>query len=171
MHSASRASILQGLLATTVNPLRTALSTLGIVIGVASVITTLSLTDGLENYARDQIASQTDVQSIAVNSRTYVTRDGFSFPIGGYPIFTLSHALDLQRQLSTRAEVSMVTSGQAIVASPPALPHVATVTATLANYPSFGRKDVFAGRFFTDFETARNAPVVEIGRASCRERV
>ncbi|MEP6620841.1 MAG: ABC transporter permease [bacterium] len=169
MSSASRASILQGLSGMTVNPLRTILSTLGIVIGVASVITTLSLTDGLERYARDQIAAQTDVQSITISSRTQEVRDGFAFPVGGYPVLGLTDAAELQRRLSSAGEVSMVTSGLAIVASPSATPHAATVTATLANYPVFGRKDVALGRFFTDGEISRNAPVVVLSHKLAAE--
>ena len=143
-----------------INPLRTALSALGIVIGVASVITTLALTDGLELYVRDQIQTQTDVQSLTVESRTQEIRDGFSFPARGYPIFEIADAAELQRRLGTSGEVTMMASGRAIVGSMTAPPHAASVTATLANYLAFGRKDVFAGRYFTDGEASRNAPVV-----------
>ena len=153
----------------TVNPLRTALSTLCIVIGVASVIATLALTDGLEGYARDRIAAQTDVQSIAIASKTQEFRDGFAIPVGGYPVFDLSDAAELQRRLETRGEVTMVASGQAIVASPPATPHAATVTAAMANYLAFGRKDVAAGRFFTDGEASRNAAVVVLSHKLAAE--
>ncbi|MEO5817833.1 MAG: ABC transporter permease [Gemmatimonadaceae bacterium] len=144
----------------TVNPLRTALSALGIVIGVASVITTLALTDGLERYVRDQLAAQTDVQALTVESRTQEIRDGFAFPAHGFPVFELSDASDLQRKLGAAGEVTMVAGGRAIVGSMSAPPHASSVTATLANYLAFGRKDVFAGRFFTDGEASRNAPVV-----------
>ena len=153
----------------TVNPLRTVLSTLGIVIGVASVIATLALTDGLEEYLRAQAAAQTDVQSITVASKTTAIRDGFSFPLGGYPIFGPEAAADLQRRLAAAGEVTMIASGSAIVASPYAPPHIASVTATLANYLSFGRKDVDAGRFFTEGEAARNAPVVVLSHLLAAE--
>ncbi len=153
----------------TVNPLRTTLSTLGIVIGVASVIATLALTDGLEEYARDRIAAQTDVQSILIASKTQELRDGFAMPVGGYPVFDLSDAAELQRRLETRGEVTMIASGQAIVASPPASPHAATATAAMANYLAFGRKDVDAGRFFTDGEASRNAAVVVLSHKLAAE--
>lgn len=160
MSSASLSSILQGFAAMLVNPLRTALSALGIVIGVASVITTLALTDGLERYVRAQIETQTDVQSLTVESRTQEMRDGFAFPARGFPVFQLTDAADLQRKLGDAAEVTMIAGGGAIVGSTSAPPHASSVTATLANYLAFGRKDVFAGRFFTDGEASRNAPVV-----------
>ncbi|MEO8336536.1 MAG: ABC transporter permease, partial [bacterium] len=130
MNSASLSSILQGFAAMTVNPLRTALSALGIIIGVASVITTLALTDGLERYVRDQIETQTDVQSLTVASKTQEFRDGFAFPARGFPVFELNDASDLQRKLGNLGEVTMVASGQAIVGSTSAPPHAASVTAT-----------------------------------------
>ena len=37
------------------NPLRTFLSTLGVTIGVASLVTVLSLVDGMERYGTDRI--------------------------------------------------------------------------------------------------------------------
>src|SRR3954463_14078154 len=102
MNLASRASILQGLAAMLVNPLRTSLSTLGVVMGIASVIATLSLADGLERYARSQLAAQTDVQAIAVTSRTQIVRDGFAFPNHAYPVFGLRDARELQDFLGPR---------------------------------------------------------------------
>lgn len=83
----------------------TILSLLGIVIGVASLVSILSLIDGMEQYARDQITKTTSLNSIAVGSRTskhvngiwvrkdsitYMTHDDFkelksaiSFPVTG----------------------------------------------------------------------------------------
>lgn len=151
------------------NPLRTALSTLGIVIGVAAVIATLALTDGLEQYARAEIEATTDVQSITISSRTVDVREGFAFPVKGYPIFGPAEAVDLARQLPAGAEVTMTASGSAIVTSAAAAPHVCTVTAALANYLVFGRKDLFAGRFFTDGESSRGAPIVVLSYLLARE--
>ena len=48
------------------NPLRTILSTLGIVIGVAALVSVLSVGDGMERLAREQIGRTTDLQRIAV---------------------------------------------------------------------------------------------------------
>lgn len=155
-------SAIQGLRALGINPLRTSLSTLGIVIGVASVIMTLSLGDGLGNYARDSLAVTTDVQTVSVASRTSELRDGFSFPLAGYPIFTPGDAADLQRIVSGSGEVTISASGRATVNSPPSAPHAAIVNAAMANWITFGRKEVEAGRFFTDAEARRNASVVVV---------
>lgn len=160
MHIVSRASITQGFVAMAQNPLRTALCTLGVVMGIASVIATLALADGLDQYARSQIVAQTDIQAVAVNSRTQVFREGFSFPNRSYPIFTTKDADELQAFLGSAGDVTMSVGGSAIVSTPTAAAHAASVTGTLANFLTFGMKDVFAGRFFTDVEVAHNAPVV-----------
>src|SRR3954471_15942949 len=159
MEFVSRASIAQGVDALAVNPLRTALATLGVVIGIASVIATLALADGVDRFARGQIAAQTDVQAIVVSSRTQVVRDGFPFPNGTYPVFELRDAADLQAFLGSNGDVTMTVGGSAVVSTPTAAPHAASVTATLANYLLFGMRKVFAGRYFTEIEVSHNAPV------------
>lgn len=160
MQRALRESLLQGLRALGINPMRTALATLGIIIGVASVIMTLALGDGLGDYARDSLAATTDVQTVNVTSRTSELRDGFSFPLSGYPIFTIADAADLQRIVGSWGEVTMSASGRAIIKAPQAAPHVVRVNATLPNWVSFRRKDVETGRYFTEAEARRDAPVV-----------
>lgn len=160
MKRALRESLYQGLGALGINPLRTALATLGIIIGVASVIMTLALGDGLGDYARASLAVTTDVQTISVASRTTELRDGFRFPVSGYPVFTIADAADLQSVVGDAGEVTMSASGRAIVMAPESAPHAVAVNATLANWIQFRRKDVAAGRFFTVAEERRDASVV-----------
>jgi putative ABC transport system permease protein len=159
MNFVSRASLAQGLAAMAINPLRTALSTLGVVMGIASVTATLALADGLEQYIRIRIAAQTDVQSIAVSSRTQEIRNGFPFPNRTYPVFGLRDANDLQEFLGENVDVTMTVGGTAVVSTPNAPAHATSVTATLANYLLFGMRDVLAGRYFTDAEVAHDSPV------------
>jgi putative ABC transport system permease protein len=152
-----------------VNPLRTALSTAGVVMGIASVIATLALSDGLEKYVRDRIASQTDAQAITVSSRTQVLRDGFAFPNRAYPVFGPRDAAELRHFLGDSIDVTMVVGGTAVVSALAAPAHVAAVTATLANYLRFGMRDVSAGRYFTDVEVMRNAPVAVLSHKLAAE--
>jgi putative ABC transport system permease protein len=63
------------------NPLRSALSTLGVIIGVAALVAVLSLGDGMERTARERIAQTTDLQSMSVESRRDEEIDGQSFPL------------------------------------------------------------------------------------------
>ena len=52
------------------NPLRTVLSTAGVVIGVAALVAVLAIGDGVERFARDQIERSTDLQAIVVEPLT-----------------------------------------------------------------------------------------------------
>jgi len=70
-----------GTAALRVNPLRTTLSTLGVIIGVAALVAVLSLGDGMERTARQQIGATSDLQSMAVASRTVENIDGDFFPL------------------------------------------------------------------------------------------
>lgn len=169
MNFISGAALAEGLAAMSVNRLRTALSTLGVVMGIASVIATLALADGLEQYTRSRIAAQTDVQSIAVSSKTQEIRDGFSFPNNKYPTFGVRDADDLRAFLGSHIDVTMSVTGEAIVTTPTAPAHAASVKATLANYLLFGMRDVLAGRYFSEVEVARNAPVVVLSYKLARE--
>jgi putative ABC transport system permease protein len=152
-----------------VNPLRTSLSTLGVVMGIASVTATLALADGLEEYTRSRIAAQTDVQSIAVSSRTQIIRDGFPFPNSRYPTFGVHDADDLRAFLGANTDVTMSVTGEAIVTTPTAPAHAASVKATLANYLVFGMRDVLAGRYFTEVEVLHNAPIIVLSYKLARE--
>ena len=58
------------------NLLRTLLSTLGIVIGVAALVAILGLGDGMERFGREQVSSKTDVSAIVVAPITGEEVDG-----------------------------------------------------------------------------------------------
>ncbi|HMO39613.1 MAG TPA: ABC transporter permease [Saprospiraceae bacterium] len=55
------------------NFLHTFLSILGIVIGVAALVGILSLIDGMEKYANEQLSSTTNLRNIIIRSQTYKT--------------------------------------------------------------------------------------------------
>lgn len=54
----------------------TVLSILGIVIGVAALVAILSLIDGMEQYAREQITKTTSIKAIGVNPRPFKQVNG-----------------------------------------------------------------------------------------------
>jgi putative ABC transport system permease protein len=70
-----------GTAALRINPLRTFLSTLGVIIGVAALVAVLSLGDGMERTARERIGTTSDLQSMSVASRTVENTDGDFFPL------------------------------------------------------------------------------------------
>ena len=64
----------------------TVLSVLGIVIGVAALVSILSLIDGMEKYAKEQITQTTSLQAIIIKTEPYKTvnnvhlkRDSFNY--------------------------------------------------------------------------------------------
>jgi len=60
------------------NFFHTLLSVIGITIGVSALIIILSMIDGLEEYAQDQISTTTSVKVVEVSSRTMETIDGIT---------------------------------------------------------------------------------------------
>ncbi|HET6680956.1 MAG TPA: ABC transporter permease, partial [Gemmatimonadaceae bacterium] len=78
-----------------VNPLRTFLATLGVIIGVAALVAVLSLGDGMQEAARAQLAQTTDIQTVVVRPLRSETVDGQLFPIRDPVRFTVDDATAL----------------------------------------------------------------------------
>ncbi|HEX5830064.1 MAG TPA: ABC transporter permease [Gemmatimonadaceae bacterium] len=155
-----------------VNPLRTALSTLGIVIGVAALVAVLSLGDGLEAYGRREMERTTDVQTVIVSSRTTEEIDGQTFPRRDYPVFTPRDADLVRREVAGVAGVQLLVVGQAPVEWPVSgKRRMVGVSGTLAGTAEFLHLEFADGRFFTDAEAARNAPVVVLSHRLASELV
>jgi putative ABC transport system permease protein len=87
--------------------LRTALSTLGVIIGVASLVAVLSLGDGMERMARAEVERTTDVQTVSVTSKTTETVDGQTLPVRDYPVFTLGDASAARDEIDRVSDVSL----------------------------------------------------------------
>lgn len=70
----------------------TLLSVLGIVIGVAALVSILSLIDGMEEYANEQLSKRTSIKAITVNVNTHQTINNVrmrkdTFQVAGYTDF------------------------------------------------------------------------------------
>jgi len=89
------------------NPMRTLLSTLGVVIGVAALIAVLALGDGVERFTREQFANTTSIQSILITPKTSVTVDGVRVPGSGFPVFTTADAEEVLRGVPGVVDVQM----------------------------------------------------------------
>jgi putative ABC transport system permease protein len=63
------------------NPLRTILSTLGVIIGVSALVAVLSVGDGMERSVRAQIEQTTDLQAIMIRAKMTEEVDGQTFPL------------------------------------------------------------------------------------------
>src|SRR3954469_9027274 len=154
-------SFVQGFDALRVNPLRTALSTLGVIIGVASLVAVLSLGDGMERMVRSEVERSTDVQTVTVTSRTSEVIDGQSYPVRDYPVFTLADARSARDEIPEITGVSLSLTGRGTIESPETGKRRASgVSAVLPDADRFVQMKFAHGRFFTPAEASRNAPVV-----------
>lgn len=81
------------------NFFHTLLSVIGITIGVSALIVILSMIDGLEKYAEDQISSTTAIKIVEISSRTAVELDGISIRKDEPVILTEQNHVDLISKL------------------------------------------------------------------------
>ena len=143
------------------NPLRTILSTLGVMMGVASLVAVLAIGDGVEAFVRSQLQRTTDLQTITVAPITYELIDRVRVPRNGYPSFTLRDSDSLSAALSSAATVSIVASGNGLVSrSGASRPRAASVTATVPAAAERLRLDFVAGRLMNDAELRSSARVI-----------
>ncbi|MES2124823.1 MAG: ABC transporter permease [Gemmatimonadota bacterium] len=154
-------SIAIGCRALAANPLRTVLSTLGVIMGTGALVAVLSVGDGVEAFARQQIAGTTDLQYLAVVPRTSRNVDGVQFPRPDTLSFVQADADALASTLGPGAATALRWSGAAMVTG---LPHdsirATEVTAEGAGAPRVETAELAAGRWFTEQEVARGDSVV-----------
>jgi len=82
------------------NLFHTFLSVLGIVIGVAALVSILSLIDGMEKFAREQISSTTSLNGIMVQSESYKTVNDIRLRKDTVTVVDYDHFKSLTAKLS-----------------------------------------------------------------------
>src|SRR5262245_57351572 len=92
------------------NPLRTVLSTLGIVMGAGSLASVLSLADGVEAYGRRRLESE-GLQTVLVTPVTSDLIDGLRVPRAGVVRLTADDAAALARLAGPGAGVTLTARG------------------------------------------------------------
>ncbi|QCR23744.1 ABC transporter permease [Pontibacter sp. SGAir0037] len=117
-------SFLMALQNTRARLLHTLLSVLGIVIGVAALVVVLSLIDGLEKYAHEQISSTTSLNSIMIATNTNKRVNNVWLKKENYAYFTHNDFAQLAASLSypasgfignrQNAEVTIAEQGLAV---------------------------------------------------------
>ncbi len=98
----------------------TLLSVLGIVIGVASLVAILSLIDGMEEYANQQITETTSLKAIAVRSNAYENINGVRIRKDTFAILTSGDVEELRLSkpahlFLNRSAVDAVVAGDSTV--------------------------------------------------------
>ncbi|MEP7320451.1 MAG: ABC transporter permease [Saprospiraceae bacterium] len=90
------------------NFLHTLLSILGIVIGVAALVSILSLIDGMEKYARDQISSTTSLKNITIRTITHKTINNLQVRKDSFATIPYEDIDDLQQKISGQGKVYLI---------------------------------------------------------------
>ncbi len=164
------ASLRVGLASLALNPLRTALSTLGIIVGTAALVAVLALGDGVERYVRRQIERTTDLQAIVVTPRTGRIVDGQRIPRSDYPVFTAGDVDTVRGLLGPGGAAVLTVTGPALVAVPDSAARAALVTATEPGITDFQELELVQGRFFSAAEAAQPAAVAVVSYRLATER-
>src|SRR5258705_11915422 len=81
------------------NPMRTVLSTTGVIIGVAALVAAFAITDGVDVWSRALIARESSVQDVAITPRTRETVNGRSYAVRGYPLLTAEDAAQARAEV------------------------------------------------------------------------
>lgn len=148
------------------NPLRSLLSILGLVIGVAALVAILALADGMERYAREQIATTTDLQLVSVAPRVVELVDGVPVPRERVAVPTLADAARLDDHLGGEATVVLV-QRRAVQVIADTVRTAAALYAADAGIWALREADVARGTRFDrgDVEAARPAVVISAALA------
>ena len=144
--------------------LRTSLSTLGVLVGVAALVAILSLGDGLERFTREQIESTTDLQTLVVRPRATETVDGVAVPRERPARLTREDGVEISRAVAPvagTAAVALTATGRATVSRDGSRRPV-LVTATEPAFRALLRDPVLAGRFLSETDVVDDAPVAVV---------
>jgi putative ABC transport system permease protein len=157
------ASLRVGLDTLRANPLRTVLSTLGVIMGVTSLVAVLSIGDGMSAYARQQIERTTDLQTISISPVLFRSVDGRLVSRTDPIVLTTADADSVRTVVGVSGTTRLSLSGQTIfTASGDTAPHLVTVTGIAA-----GGRDtpVTLGRPLTADDNQGGAAVVVVSPA------
>jgi len=164
-----RGSVVVGLGALRGSPLRTALSTLGVVIGVGALVSVLAVGDGVERFARVQIERSTDLLIVTVAPRTTRTVDGLQIRLAEYPVFSAADADGLQAALGARATVYLGITGGVAARAPGDSTVRGVIVSGVGAVPRDLPYGVRAGRLLTADDLAAGAPVVAFPAAAAAD--
>jgi putative ABC transport system permease protein len=161
-------SIRIGIESLLIHPLRTLLSTSGIVMGVLALVATFSVIDGVDVFSRRLIERETSVQDVVLSTRRMLDVDGREVRVHHAPVFTLADWRSARSAIPHSSAALLTVTGQVNVGGT-GRRRLARVTASTENLPDFTNVDLQAGRFFTDIEVQCDADVVVLGNRLAAE--
>ncbi|MEO7362386.1 MAG: ABC transporter permease [Gemmatimonadaceae bacterium] len=143
------------------NMLRTVLSMLGVIIGVAALVSVISLGDVMQGFVRGELDRTTDLQQVTLTAQTGMLVNGEWETFHDYPKFTQADMEDLESRLPLARGSAMQLSGQSLVGWPRAGTHrTVSMAAVTAGIEAFGSTKLAAGRLFSPSEVTHNASVI-----------
>jgi putative ABC transport system permease protein len=153
-----------GLLSLRENTLRTVLSMLGVIIGVAALVSVISLGDVMQGYVRGELERTTDLQMVTVVAQTSMVVDGERVPLHDFPEFTKNDMETLAASLPQIRGSAIQLGGEARVSWPKSGTHRrANIAAVTAGIQAFGPAKLAIGRLFSPSEVTHNAKVIVLG--------
>jgi putative ABC transport system permease protein len=143
------------------NKLRSALTTLGIIIGVFSVILLVSLGSGLQRYITDQVSGLGSNLIFVIPGRV-----GGARTPGGQQTnkLTLTNAKELNNKLRTIAQVGPIIQKSTTIKYKNKSNKATSILGTTANYPDIVKTNIEKGSFFTASQERSGAKVALIGK-------
>jgi len=142
--------------------LRSFLTLLGVIIGVATVVSVVSIISGLNAYVRDKVLSLNPDVLVFTKYGIIRSREEFILARKRKPV-TLREGRLIERECRTCAAVgALAYHRDAVHAGRRRMPDV-LIQGYTANMESMLRMDLDAGRFFTSIEEEHAAPVAVIG--------
>lgn len=131
------------------NPLRTVLSTLGVIIGVGSLVAVLSVGDGLEATMREQLDATTSVMYFNVDPVTTEEVDGQEFPLDTFPRFSAADTREAARIPGIAGLTAQVLARGEVADTAGRVRRMAMITAVTEGWSQIGGVPLAAGRGFT----------------------
>jgi putative ABC transport system permease protein len=147
------------------NPLRTVLSTTGVVIGVAALVAAFAITDGVEVWSRELIMRQSSVQDVVVSPIATQDVNGRATQVRGYPVFQLEDAAAARHEIAGVTRQALSVNGTSHIEYGDRRVEV-QLTASSASLADFADLRFADGRFFTETEAAHDAAVVVLGHSA-----
>ncbi|MDR1123936.1 MAG: ABC transporter permease [Elusimicrobiota bacterium] len=144
-----------------VNKMRSALTSLGIIIGVAAVIVMLAVGEGTKKKISDQMSSMGSNLLMIVSGST--TSGGARAGFGAQPTLTLDDAYAIERSASHVSQVApgVETTGQVVYGNQNWSTRITGTTPSLFAIRSWSVEE---GALFTDEEVRQSSAVAILGR-------
>lgn len=144
------------------NKLRTALTMLGIVMGVFSLVTIVAISDAAKHYMSSQFDTL-GASTITVSAGNSTTSSMMSIMDSSDNATQLKYEdMELIKRVTPEVKNIMAAAQSAASVKTNNYSNIAIIQAVTSQYRSFTTLDITQGRFFTDTEINNNSPVVLI---------